>query len=46
MVETHRKYFRFFYKAIWLILTILLSDNFVKVNRFQNNLGINTIIGY
>jgi hypothetical protein len=24
----------------------LLSGNFVKVNRFQNNLGINTIIGY
>jgi hypothetical protein len=35
-----------FYKAVWLKITILLCDNFVKVNRFQNNLGINTIVGY
>jgi len=35
-----------FYKAIWLKITTLLSVNFVKVKRFQNNSAVNTIIGY
>lgn len=35
-----------FYKAIWLKTAILFSEDFVKFNCFQNNLGIYTIIGY
>lgn len=45
MLQTHGNIL-VFYKETWFKITILLSSKLIKVKRFQNNSGINTIIGY